>query len=367
MSFVVAAPDMVATAAQNLASIHSTLSEASATIAGPTTGVVAAAQDEVSASVAQMFGAFGQEYQEISAQTQALHLQFVNLLNSGATAYAATEAANVQQTLAAAVNAPAKTLLGIESDAAAAGQNVGAGAVANAAASANSIAAPYESLLANTNASLQSIGTSWATVTEPALAQAFTTQFGNPQTLLTAVSSGNLQPLSAIAARLVQGNINVLGDVADPLSVSVTSLTQTNASLAIRVGLPELLAFDALGPPVNAAVALQSTSATFFGALQAGNPVGAVTTLLGAPATVTNAFLYGEVTLPVGLPLPGVPAVAQIPFGGLLAPLSPLSTTATLSGSPLPHNVTISGPPVGGLIPALTEYAPQLLASAFEN
>jgi len=366
MSFVVATPDMVATAAQNLASIHSTLSEASATIAAPTTGVVAAAQDEVSASVAQMFGAFGQEYQEISAQTQALHQQFVNLLNSGAAAYAATEAA-IQQTLAAAVNAPAKTLLGIESDAAAAGQNVGSGVVANAAASANSIAAPYESLLANTNASLQSIGTNWATVTEPALAQAFTTQFGNPQQLLTAVSSGNLQPLSAIAARLVQGNSNVLGGVANPLSVSVTSLTQTNASLAIRVGLPELLAFDALGPPVNAAVALQSTSATFFGALQAGNPVGALTTLLGAPATVTNAFLYGEVTLPVGLPLPGVPAVAQIPFGGLLAPLAPLSMTATVSGSPLMENVTISGPLVGGLIPALTESAPQLPAAAFRD
>uniref|UniRef100_UPI00389B3174 PE family protein n=1 Tax=Mycobacterium sp. HUMS_1102779 TaxID=3383487 RepID=UPI00389B3174 len=367
MSFVVAAPDAVAAAAQNLASIHSTLSQASATIVGPTTGVVAAAQDEVSASVAQLFGAFGQEYQEISAQTQAFHQQFVNLLSSGATAYAATEAANVQQTLTAAVNAPANTLLAVQSGAAAAAQNAGQGAVANAAASANSLVAPYESLLANTNANLQSIGTTWTSVTEPALMQTFTTQFGSPQQILTAVESGNLQPLLAIPARLALGTANVLGDVADPISVTVTSLTQTNASLAIGVGLPELLAFDALGAPVNAALAMQSSTTAFFGALQAGNPVGAFTTLVGAPANIANAFLNGEVTLPVGLPLAGVPAVADIPFSGLLAPLQPFSTTATLPGSSLLQTVTISGPPVGGLIPALAEYTPQLLATAFES
>lgn len=46
MSFVIAAPEMVEAAAQNLARIRSTLSEASAAATVPTTGVVAA-EDQV--------------------------------------------------------------------------------------------------------------------------------------------------------------------------------------------------------------------------------------------------------------------------------------------------------------------------------
>jgi hypothetical protein len=61
MSFVTAAPAQVQAAAQGLAGIRSTLAQASASVAAPTTGVVAAAQDEVSAGVAAFFGAFGQE------------------------------------------------------------------------------------------------------------------------------------------------------------------------------------------------------------------------------------------------------------------------------------------------------------------
>jgi hypothetical protein len=99
MSFVTAAPAQVQAAAQGLAGIRSTLAQASASVAAPTTGVVAAAQDEVSAGVAAFFGAFGQEYQFISAQTQALHEQYVNLLNAGAAAYLGTEVANAEQNL----------------------------------------------------------------------------------------------------------------------------------------------------------------------------------------------------------------------------------------------------------------------------
>ena len=77
MSFVIAAPEIVQAAAENLAGIRSTLSEASAAAAGPTTGVVAAAGDEVSAGIAALFGSFGEQYQSLSAQAQAFHGQFV--------------------------------------------------------------------------------------------------------------------------------------------------------------------------------------------------------------------------------------------------------------------------------------------------
>lgn len=365
MSFVVAAPETVATAAQDLATIHSTLGQASAAAAGPTVGVVAAAEDQVSAGVAQFFGAFGQDYQAISAQTQAFHQQFVNLLNAGANAYAGAEAANVQHMAVTAANVPAKALLGMDSGAAvAAGQNAGGGAVAGAAASGNAIAAPYERLLSNSAANLQTIGNTWTNVTAPAVRQTLTTEFGSPQLIMNSLQNGNPLPLLSIPGKLAYGYVNVMQALTNPLSLSVTSLSQTNATIAVGVGLPQLLAFDALGAPINAAFALKSSSTAFFGALQAGNTAAAVTTLVDAPVNIADAFLNGEVTVPLGLP--GLPATAEIPFGGLLAPLHPLSATATLPGSPLLQTVTIDGPPVGGLVPALAEYAPVLIASAFQ-
>jgi PE family len=130
MSFVTAAPEQVQATAQGLAGIRSTLTQASATVVAPTTGVVAAAQDEVSAGVAAFFGAFGQEYQFISAQTQAFHEQFVNLLNAGAAAYLGTEVANAEQNLLGAANGPIQGLLG-QSAGATAGMNRVVGAAAS--------------------------------------------------------------------------------------------------------------------------------------------------------------------------------------------------------------------------------------------
>jgi hypothetical protein len=118
MSFVVAAPEQVQTAAQSLAGIRSTLGESSASAATPTTGMLAAAGDEVSAGVASWFNTFGQEYQFLNAQAQAFHLQFVNLMNAGAGAYLSTEVANAEQNLLNAVNAPTQGLLGQSSGAA---------------------------------------------------------------------------------------------------------------------------------------------------------------------------------------------------------------------------------------------------------
>jgi PE family len=117
MSFVTAAPEEVQAAARNLAGIRSLLAESSASAAGPTAGIVAAAEDQVSAQVAGLFGAFGQDYQVISAQAQAFHERFVNLLGAGAGAYLNTEIANAEQNLLNAVNGPVQGLLGQSSPA----------------------------------------------------------------------------------------------------------------------------------------------------------------------------------------------------------------------------------------------------------
>ena len=94
MSFVTAQPDALATAAANLESIGSALSAHSAAAAGPTTGLVPAAADEVSALTAAQFGAHGATYQAVSAQAAATQRMFAGVLASSSGAYAATEAAN---------------------------------------------------------------------------------------------------------------------------------------------------------------------------------------------------------------------------------------------------------------------------------
>jgi PE family len=94
MSSLTAIPDMMATAATDLGNIGSTITAANATAASPTTGVVAAAADEVSAAVAAMLGAHGQAYQAVGAQAAAFHQRFVQALSAGAGVYAGAEAAN---------------------------------------------------------------------------------------------------------------------------------------------------------------------------------------------------------------------------------------------------------------------------------
>lgn len=51
MSFVIAAPEVMAAAATDLANIGSSISAASAAAAGPTMGILAAGADEVSVAI----------------------------------------------------------------------------------------------------------------------------------------------------------------------------------------------------------------------------------------------------------------------------------------------------------------------------
>src|ERR1700741_2470089 len=106
MSTLIATPELITTAAKDLSNIGSTLSAAKAAAAAPTTGVLAAAEDEVSAAIAALFSAHGQGFQALGAQAAAFHAQFVQALNVGAGAYASTEAANAGPFQALAQNLP---------------------------------------------------------------------------------------------------------------------------------------------------------------------------------------------------------------------------------------------------------------------
>ena len=110
---------MMTSAASNLATIGLDLSAANAAAAAPTTGILVAGADEVSAAVASLFSSHGQQFQALSAQAAAFHAQFVQALNSAGGTYAAAEAANasplqavIQGAQRLAVFSPVKDLTG---------------------------------------------------------------------------------------------------------------------------------------------------------------------------------------------------------------------------------------------------------------
>jgi len=111
MSYVVAVPELLASAATDLERIGSTLNAANAAAAAPTTAVMAAAEDEVSAAIASLFSRHGRQFQTLNAQAAAFHSQFAQTLATAQSSYAAAEAANANPLLAV-VNAPTEALTG---------------------------------------------------------------------------------------------------------------------------------------------------------------------------------------------------------------------------------------------------------------
>ncbi len=93
MSYLLAAPEFLASAAADLSNIGSAVTDATAA-AGPTSGLLAAAGDEVSQAVAARFSAHGVSFQALSAQASAFHAQFARALNGAGFTYAVAEATN---------------------------------------------------------------------------------------------------------------------------------------------------------------------------------------------------------------------------------------------------------------------------------
>src|ERR1700756_4364858 len=94
MSYVNAALAHVAAAASDLAGVGATIGSANAAALGPTSSVLPPGADEVSMSIAALFGTHSQVYQQLSAQAALFHQQFVQLMSASANQYAATEDAN---------------------------------------------------------------------------------------------------------------------------------------------------------------------------------------------------------------------------------------------------------------------------------
>ncbi len=105
MAFLIAAPDLLAEAATNLAGIGSSVSEAAAAAAAPTTALVAAGADEVSAAIVALFSGHAQAFQNVNAQAALFHQQFAQTMAGAGGSYALAEAFN-----AAPMGGPAAVL-----------------------------------------------------------------------------------------------------------------------------------------------------------------------------------------------------------------------------------------------------------------
>ncbi|MCV7088835.1 PE family protein, partial [Mycobacterium interjectum] len=118
MSFVLAVPDVMTDAATRLASLGAAINAAQSAAAVPTTGVLAAAGDEVSTAVAAVFSRCASAYQALGAQAAAFHTQLVQTLNASAGTYLAADAADasplqtLQEDVLGLINAPTNALFG---------------------------------------------------------------------------------------------------------------------------------------------------------------------------------------------------------------------------------------------------------------
>ena len=95
MSLLIAAPEVMADTAPDLANIGSTINAAHMAAATPTVAVIPAAADEVSSGIAHLFSQHAQNYQALAVQAAAFHEEFAQHLTSSAAAYSNAEAANV--------------------------------------------------------------------------------------------------------------------------------------------------------------------------------------------------------------------------------------------------------------------------------
>jgi hypothetical protein len=340
MSFVVVTLESLQAAAETLGGIRSSLADAAATAAEPTTAIAAAAQDEVSVTLASMFGTFGRDFQALSSQTQLFHEQFVNALTGGVSAYSSAEATNVEQTLLGDIAPPFQRLI---SNTANNLQNLGAALAANPVPLLNqfvtnqlaygqAITTGFESAVQNFPAELANLPTNiqaaLSTANPGALLQQFTSQqIGYVQTIVTSLQNA--------------GNDFVAGLNAFPANIQ-TALHEfmagdVNGGLLQTGGAFLNPFFSGFNPAINPDTGVITISAA--------GAVGDLIPILGIPGQMAQNFTN---LLPPG----SIPALVAQNVTNLIAALTDTSQTLDLGtgalhvGLPLALALDAVGPPV---------------------
>jgi hypothetical protein len=247
VSFVNVAPEGVESSAGNLDGIGSALTAANAAAKPPTTGIAPPAMDQVSAAITAALGTHALEYQAISEQVADFHAQFVGALNSGATQYLTTEAANAEQSLLSALNSPTQALLGH----AAMGTGT-AGAIG---------------------------GT------------------GGPGILgggIPAVGTGETEPVGFPFMNTVNPSTPVKQSLTGATGLATGAVSLASGPLAVPSEVS--LGVGAVSPYLNTTTTALQSSAAIGSALSGARPVAAVSALSHTPVNAVKAFLQGEET-----------------------------------------------------------------------
>lgn len=95
MSFVIAGAEQIAAAAADVSGIQAAVTRANMAATVPTTELLAAAEDEVSAAIAQLFGDYGLAYRFASDRVAQAQTRFAQLLRTAQASYTSAEAAIV--------------------------------------------------------------------------------------------------------------------------------------------------------------------------------------------------------------------------------------------------------------------------------
>jgi hypothetical protein len=389
MSFVIAVPEVMTATAEDLAGIGSTLGQATATAAAPTTSVAAAAADDVSVTISELFGTYGKHFQALSAQAAAFHGELVSSLNGGARAYLDTEFAN-RASVAAATDPILGPILGGGTGGGilgglgslpgggtlgpilnSVGQQIGAALTASfdgfevsllpslfaAGTTASAAGAPWQTLFANTGSNLQTIYSTWAAHPFPVLHQIISNQTGYANTVVTGITT-SLQNFPTTLANI-------------PANIELSIQGASGFVPAMQTFINEQISYgDAVGAVLPAFGAdLQKTFPAFESdlgmagqALITGDFHGAVRDI---PRAALRLFLTGvdisnlssvKVEGPIGdlIPLSSLPSEVEQSFVNLLPPGSIPEQIAQnfvngINTSALPLGFALIGPPIAGM------------------
>ncbi len=322
MSFVITEPDIVTAAAERLSGIGSNLGEATAAAAGPTTGVAAAASDEVSVAVSEVFGRFGREFQVLGAQAMAFQDEFVGLLNGGAAAYLSTEIANAEQSLLST--------------------GLSTGTAASGLAAAAAPGGAYGQLIVNTSANLQNLFNTWSADPFPFLRQVLVNQLGYWQQIATALTN-TLENFPAFVANLpaaIQAGVQQL--------LAFNPVTALQGFVTTQIGFAQEFATNLYAAATGIWAGLPAFGAQLQVAVQAvlaGDYFGAVQDVAQAFA---NLFVTG-----VNPGTPSIILVALVPptvnatvNPTLLGPLGNLFTLANIPGQEAQYLTNLMPPSI---------------------
>lgn len=143
--------------------------------------------------------------------------------------------------------------------------------------------------------------------------------------------------LNAAADSYISTEIANTSAAAAPVDI-LESIGNDVLSTVAGASLQEFeLPLDALGPVITATAALGQNGTTLVSAIRTGNPATAIAAFRSAASSAQSAFVYGQYTASISIPtsLSGGSSVGlSLPFGGLLAPLEPITATVTTAGYP---------------------------------